>query len=140
MRDIKFRAWNKSKGVMAIVAHISNLLTVGEYIDVRMNEPDAVTNIEEEWNEGEYILMQFTGLLDKKGKEIYEGDIVSYTWEEDMGQWNKNHAMKATVEWAESKAGFAPFYRFDDYECRISTVEVIGNIHSNPELLKDKVS
>ena len=58
---------------------------------------------------------QFTGLLDKNGKEIYEGDIYNYN--------NPN-------------AIYCVGGRFADNENRPSDVKVIGNIHDNPELLK----
>jgi uncharacterized phage protein (TIGR01671 family) len=124
MREIRFRAWHKSKGIMRVVAHISNLLTVGTYVDVRMNEPDTITKIEEAWDEGDYILMQYTGLRDKNGKEIYEGDILSHKFF--------------------SRPVQVTFLRNGDYEELFYDVEadtgenifeVIGNIYENPDLL-----
>lgn len=128
MRKIKFRAWNKRKGIMALVAHISNLLTVGEFVDVRMNEPDAVTKMEEEWSEGEYVLMQFTNLKDKNGVSIYEGDVVNFPQfcihplviEYDPGVFMARQKTDGVA------LGVGANHEY---------FEVIGNIYENPELL-----
>lgn len=73
-------------------------------------------------------LMQFTGLLDKNGKEIYEGDILF--WDESNIGW-------VTFEHAEFIVGIKndPGARAL-CAAREEELEVLGNIHENPELLK----
>ena len=82
---------------------------------------------------GNTILMQSTGLKDKNGKEIFEGDIVDYK------------GRKAVVKWHGSYASF--IYRFvDELNERVSEwhplflayyhFEIVGNIYENPELLE----
>lgn len=112
----------------------------------RMYQPDEVMVgngniwiIDEDSVAGEWIvnndihLMQSTGLKDKNGKEIFEGDIVDYKGRE------------AVVKWHGSYASF--IYRFvDGLKERVSewdplflacyNFEVIGNIYENPELLE----
>lgn len=81
-------------------------------------------------------LGQFTGLYDKNGKEIYEGDIVD--------AWSAGgHLPNGIIKWGEGIAGFfimspkcnAVWHLVGDNENK-ETLEIIGNIHDNPELLK----
>lgn len=139
MREIKFRAWdNKSK----------RMIYAGDdfdyYICVNLSGAISVFDNEDGGKEGlwehdvssyvEIVLMQFTGLCDKNGKEIYEGDILSG---HDDGT--------VKVEWLEASWGcvFIP-----DQSSSIGLDEmciwfgnnstVIGNIHENGELLKER--
>lgn len=110
-------------------------------------------------------LMQYTGLKDKNGKEIYESDIVAFqeTVMSDLGEDKPNYIDKRSVEqftygdgtvgkrmygreirvveWKEKSCGFEPFSDSDE-NCGHcgggaipSNCEVIGNVHENPELL-----
>jgi len=82
---------------------------------------------------------QFTGLLDKNGREIYEGDIVKYNvWEKFREEC---HERIMAVQFSTDCAGFAPMcysVKVEDayYNYEVEDLEVIGNIYENPELLK----
>lgn len=109
MRTIKFRAWDTRFNDMHY------------YADVRtwhLNTPDLE----------ECTLMQYTGLLDKNGKEIYEGDIVL---------WGGIH--NRVVKW--EPYGYSPWAcdGEGDHDCHAGwhvESEIIGNIYENPELIK----
>ncbi len=80
---------------------------------------------------------QYTGLTDKNGRKIFEGDIakVQHTDGEE------DYVEMAEVSWDDKNACFSPWdwqYQCDgcDLYCEIQSIEVIGNIFDNPELLK----
>jgi hypothetical protein len=118
MREIKFRAWNKDYKKMFYMESW-NRVNVGNIIDFLCELYNG------EGGE-ELILMQFTGLKDKNGKEIYEGDIV------------KNEFGKIEVVGDMTGTGCSPFIRFPEYRCWYHReCEIIGNIYQNQELVSE---
>lgn len=77
------------------------------------------------FNNANYTVQQFTGLLDKNGKKIFEGDIVSKDWEGKTQGFNPFE-----VQYYIRECGFGITQRGRH------TYEVLGNIFDNPELLK----
>ena len=127
MRNIKFRAWDKEDKKMYQVAHINNLLTVGKYVSVRKNEDNAIVKIERDLEEDSFELMQFTGEVSRDKKEVYEGDIIEYRFE-DGGAYST--PMKGVVKFSQGR-----------FECPYGIGEVVifrvlGNIYENAGLIK----
>lgn len=122
----KFRAWSKTEKIMSDVKKLD--FWNGE-IDARSFEE---TEIEE------VVLMQSTGLKDKNGKEIFEGDIVrNGTDVADI----KRHPTLGFYTVVNGKEGFfGDGMSIDDFEEDAEEfseiIEIIGNIYENPELLK----
>ncbi len=122
MREIKFRAWDETEKHMynwenLLNQNLKNIFTIPE--------------------ECGYNIMQYTGLKDKNGKEIYEGDIIFIKGE------TKLLDIKGKVEYSNILAQFIitntgnivnEAEPLGDYE--EEDIEKIGNVYDNPELLK----
>lgn len=124
MRDIKFRAWDSRLAKMTYTPIIGN----GRFYW-------GWEQLESDWSnldEGKQYLMQYTGLKDKNGKEIYEGDIVYHSYYKETGKMIFDLSASAyRIEWLDGKTN--EMYRVDQ-----KSFEVIGNIYENPELLKEE--
>jgi uncharacterized phage protein (TIGR01671 family) len=110
-REIKFRAWSKAAKKMSDWDFIHSVRNLHKLMTLNHVE-----------------LMQFTGLTDKKGKEIYEGDIVTHLHSADtfVVVFQKSTAMFLAQEIGDEQKGFG----IED------VTEVIGNIYENANLLQ----
>lgn len=148
MREIKFRAWDKEGR---------------EFIDLWTGNCNETLN--EIFDMPEYDFQQYTGLKDKNGKEIYEGDILAENYGVEFVGKQVSYTI-CTVSFGEWYCecrdyycnedgvgfyvdGFTRYYRkdgsIDTYWVRQETLtkhyrsyEVIGNIYENPEILEKK--
>jgi len=114
MREIKFRAWNEARRNMFYLEDGQSLS------DFFNRNTQSISK-----------LMQFTGLKDNNGREIYEGDILVDL--EVSPSYKNKRVIRNFVE--------DTFFILDDMKYNInekSVFEVIGNIYENPELLEEK--
>jgi len=128
MREIKFRAWDIREKTMYPILDLEEIYNGAKFIKNPYKLYDDMFN--------DIVIMQYTGLKDKNGQEIYEGDITIDKFN-DMG----------IIKWEESWACFycEPLKNKNEIQT-LATIniqheeyynwEVIGNIYENSELLK----
>lgn len=143
MREIKFRAWDKTENKMMgweeLCDEDKNGSGDGEHLVDYFNA--VFSNVEP--------LMQYTGLKDKNGKEIYEGDVLMSEADEGIAVVSYNADMarfeieifaydiftgENSEEVESDTLSVVDSYEFRDW----NGAEVIGNIYENPDLLKGK--
>lgn len=135
VREIKFRAWDKREKRMGEVTGFRFSKSQYPSVHVRFKHNDKI--IDDRYYFGQedgcdnVILMQFTGLYDKNGKEIYEGDIVTGLFDHTEIIGHIIYGSDATFF----------IYRKGLFGIGLNNakdwLEVIGNIYESPELLKE---
>ena len=110
MREIKFRAWNKEKE---------------EMIYFGLFDTDEGYHIQTQTMLEELPIMQYTGLHDRRGKDIYFGDIVM---DGDLGKYK----MVVDEVWVANK-----IIEINDGNNATGAIVIIGNIYESPEVLHE---
>ena len=116
MREIKFRAWDRDQSIMLDDVHARPGFLFRDFL-----------------NNERFEVEQFTGLLAKSDKEIYEGDICMWVntegsvYEKEVS-WSKEHLC-----WNFGVMKYCQLHESGYYQTKM---EIIGNIHENLELLK----
>lgn len=127
----KFRVWMKSLKWMCDVTNIS---FDSKFVDIcQQGDTERYTEMSVEFDE--ITLMQSTGLFDRNGKEIFEGDILDYRGRKALVRWHGSYASfiyRFVDEPHKQKAEWKPLY------LAYMKCEIIGNIYENPEFLEDK--
>jgi uncharacterized phage protein (TIGR01671 family) len=124
MRDIKFRVWDGD------IMHQDCSMFI-EIDDGTVWENDPQEEYHDSLKERHgYTLMQYTGLKDKNGKEIYEGDIIKTTNYRNGRE--TNGVVKFEADVCESGFNFGSIGWYKD------EFEIIGNIYEHPHLLNSK--
>jgi len=126
-REIKFKTWDKESKEMS---EVFDLAHADCYVNPFSEDP----------------IMQYTGMKDKNGIEIYEGDIVKIHWAAiELPMWDKKavkmrHQIDYYLEIKYTNYGFRPYWNntlwFDWKYLWWNKCEVIGNIYENKNLLK----
>lgn len=124
-RQIKFRAWDTTDNTLQ---EVNGLLWRRGEVKPYFWDENQYTYVE--IPNDKFVLMQFTGLLDKKGKEIYEGDILK----RDTG-----YPYAVEVKWEtfeDGEYGYGIGVGFNIHPDDEKDIEIIGNKWEHPELLK----
>ena len=125
MREIKFRAWDKENKKMM---KVSSLHLENKEISVKENGTFHLFRMQD--------LMQYTGLKDKNGKEIYEGEIVlikldeTSTWHKTVVGFKKGAFIANLIDKEDYVYIFHHGFTGDDFE-------IIGNVYENKNLLEE---
>ena len=143
MREIEFRVWDSLRRGYLNKKDIAidNLGNVFVFEGRDENDADLWhARILLDPDNERYIIEQLTGLKDINGTEIYEGDICSFT--------SRTGKHVSTVEWLDGLASFGlrmvknnflyTFFELDTTGINLDTLEIIGNIHENSELMEEK--
>jgi len=146
MREIKFRAWEKfekdyakemgSNGEM----HYGDAWKENEELQEKRTVVIAGFYHDSGWDWNDFEIMQFTGLKDKNGKEIYEGDILKRLHHVTK-EYEPNYYILDVFEeggfWARTKNyGTDHEYRVSGSIIKDGSFEIVGNVYENKELSK----
>lgn len=131
-REIKFKSWDNGKKEFGFPIEFKTNGSIDGSIDGFVFE----------CLESCYAVMQYTGLKDKNGQEIYEGDII--VWSGTLDGCIFNHVCEVIFDlyqwcgWAIYSPQQKSTIPFGEHGCNPNEVNIVGNVYENKELLKTK--
>jgi len=146
-RELEFRGWSESRKRFFTGKDLRLEYYTSDGFEFRLNSPSFKPNGDYD----ELVLEQYTGLKDKNGVKIFEGDIVKYTYIDECHVFVVAFGKASTARSSGYvSAPYIGFYFEDNNLCEAELesgqspdfygdyciIEVIGNIHENPELLE----
>jgi uncharacterized phage protein (TIGR01671 family) len=146
MREIRFRAWDKEAKIM--VYNIQNAYdTINNSLKGFRNGKeiedfdeymltDTCSSFGEYLDSEYYEIMQYTGLKDKNGKEIYEGDICRWYSVINDNDIEEEHILPIEHNFGAYTFNSMPICEWINERGNLN-FEIIGNIYENPELIKE---
>ena len=126
----KYRAWDSVEKKF-----VEHFFITGNGLICNMEKPTSDRKLPIPIEKSELILTQSTGLRDKNGKEIFEGDILDYKGRKALVRWHGSYASfiyRFVDELQNRKTEWKPLY------LAYMKCEIIGNVYENRELLEDK--
>ena len=125
-KQVKYKAWLPEKGIMW--DYVSVIACKKGFI---YNEDEPYIHNSQNWKvEWNYILLEYIGIKDREGKEIYEGDIV------DGGCYNGSYQL-GVITYVNNAFIALPTKRFSEgYSEDFSNFKVVGNIYQNKDLIQ----
>lgn len=131
MKEIKYRSVQYDEEMMCYRFYY---FEKGRYYN---DNNETVSSYMFSWDNAE----QFIGLYDKKQKEIYKGDIIKFQAMNELGIGIIEPffgSVNLHCKWIKQETASPSFYTSIDYLMCSEEIEIIGNIHENPELIKVK--
>lgn len=136
-REIKFRAWvnegvNGLEGSMVYPEKDDtdyNMISNGSSFSV-------LWDLTEYLDEDSFVIMQYTGLKDKNGKEVYQGDVFKVTSDNDGREYITGFVFDMISGISPTNKELLYDMSLYDYGIRSDNAKIIGNIYENPELIE----
>ena len=137
-REIKFRAWDtESKKYRDMITANLSWLDSDCWDDAHENDEYLMLHPSSPlWHKDRFLYEQYTGLKDKNGKEIYEGDIINFSTDKITHGPEREDYTNAEVFWSDEFGSWSFDRRYDFSmidNIDKTSIEIVGNIHENYE-------